>query len=139
MSQTFIPGRLGVVTINANDVSAVGNVTSMSKSRDLLTKKVFGSDWAFTNEGQKIASFSASGFVAAEKAAALQAAFAAGTVTCSIQTGAAGQATDGGTESGEFVVGEYSVSANADGDWEWSLSAQSDGVITYTPAAGASS
>ena len=44
---TFIPGYLGTVLLNADDISAIGSVVSLSKTRNIMTKPTFGSEYAY--------------------------------------------------------------------------------------------
>lgn len=135
MPETFIPGYLGTVTINATDVSAVGSVVRLQRTRTVMTKPTFGSPDANSLGGQRLGRFSASGHISAEQAAALNTAFEAATVPFSLQVGEAAGATDGGLYAGDAVISDYTVEANADGEFDWSIEAQTDGAVTYTPAA----
>ena len=40
--------------------------------------------------------------------------------------------TDAGLYSGMCVVGDFTIEANADGEWDWSISTTTSGVVTYT-------
>jgi predicted secreted protein len=131
---TFIPGYLGTVTLNATDVSAIGSVVRLNKRRNVMTKPTFGNEWGFSLGGQKIGAFSASGHISAEQASALEDAFDAGSVAFSLQVGTASEATDAGLHSGNCVISDYTIEANADGEFDWSVDAQTTGEVTYTPA-----
>ena len=72
---TFIPGYLGTVLLNADDISAIGSVVSLSKTRNIMTKPTFGSPYAFSLGGQKLGSFSAQGHVSVEQIADIDNAF----------------------------------------------------------------
>lgn len=139
-SPTFIPGYLGTVTLNAQDISAIGSVVSLAKNRNVMTKPTFGQAWGFSLGGQRIAAFSASGHVSAELAPALEAAFDADApIGFSLQVGEGAGATDAGLHTGFCVISSFTISANADGEFDWSIDAQSSGSVTYTPAAGGES
>jgi predicted secreted protein len=131
---TFIPGYLGTVLINAENVSAIGSVVRLNKRRNVMTKPTFGNPWGFSLGGQKIGAFSASGHISAEQAAALEAAYDAGSVAFSLQVGEAAGATDAGVHTGNCVISDYTIEANADGEFDWSIDAQTTGTVTYTPA-----
>lgn len=134
---TFIPGYLATVTIDAEDLSAIGSVTRLQKSRNVMTKPTFGNEYGFSLGGQKIAAFSASGHLSAEKAAALEALFDEELpVDFSLQVGEGAGATDAGLHTGKCVISSLTIEANADGEWDWSLEAQTSGAVTYTPAGG---
>ena len=73
---TFVSGYLGVVTLNADDISAVGSVVSLTRTRNIMPKPTFGSPYAFSLGGQKVGAFDASGHISVEKLPDLEAAFA---------------------------------------------------------------
>jgi predicted secreted protein len=132
---TFIPGYLGTVTLNADNISAIGSVVSLKKTRNVMTKPTFGNEWGFSLGGQKIGAFSASGHVSAEQAADLEAIFASNApIAFSLQVGEGSAATDAGLHTGNCVVSDYTIEANADGEWDWSIDAQTSGALIYTPA-----
>ena len=132
---TFIPGYLGTVTLGVEDISAIGSVVRLQKTRNVMTKPTFGNPWGFSLGGQKIAAFSASGHLSAEQAAALEAAFDEDLpFTFALQIGEASGVTDGGLHSGNVVLSQLTVEANADGEWDWSCEAQTSGPVIYTPA-----
>jgi predicted secreted protein len=129
---TFIPGYLGVVTLNAEDVSTIGSVVRLNKRRNVMTKPTFGNPWGFSLGGQKIGAFSANGHISTEKAAALETAFDTGYVAFSLQVGEASGATDAGVHTGNCVISDYTIEGNADGEFDWSIDAQTSGTVTYT-------
>lgn len=132
---TFVPGYLGTVTLNAQDVSAIGSVVRLNKRRNVMTKPTFGNEWGFSLGGQKLGGFSASGHISAEQAAALETAFDQGSVDFSLQVGEATGATDAGLHEGTCVISDYTIEANADGEFDWSIDAQTHGAVTYTAPA----
>jgi predicted secreted protein len=130
---TFIPGYLGTVLLNTDDISAVGSVVSLSKTRNIMTKPTFGSPYAFSLGGQKLGSFSAQGHVSVEQIADIDNAFASDApIAFSIQIGDAAGPTDAGLYAGNCVLSDYTITANADGEWDWSIEAQTSGAVTYT-------
>jgi predicted secreted protein len=132
---TFIPGYLGTVILNLEDISAIGSVVRLQKSRNVMTKPTFGNPWGFSLGGQRIGAFSANGHLSAEQAAALETAFEQDLpIEFSLQVGEGAGATDAGLHEGSCVISQLTVEANADGEWDWSLEAQTSGVVTYTPA-----
>lgn len=138
-SPTFIPGHLGVVTLNTDDISAIGSVVSLAKTRNVMTKPTFGRSWGLSLGGQKIGRFAANGHISAEQAAALEAAFDSDQpIQFSLQVGQGGGETDAGLHSGFCVISEYTISGNADGEFDWSITAQTSDAVAYTPAAGGS-
>lgn len=130
---TFIPGWEATVLLNADDISAIGSVTSLSKTRNIMTKPTFGNQYSHSLGGQKVGSFSASGHVSAEQVSDLDSAFNSDLpIAFSIQIGTAGSATDGGMYTGDCVLSDFTIEANADGEWDWSIEAQTSGTVTYT-------
>jgi hypothetical protein len=130
---TFIPGYLGTVLLNADDISAIGSVVSLSKTRNIMTKPTFGSPYAHSLGGQKLGSFSANGHVSAEQVGDLDAAFNSDApIAFSLQIGDAAGPTDGGLYTGECVLSDFTIEASADGEWDWSIEAQTSGEIVYT-------
>lgn len=137
MSETYIPGYLGDVTIGGDDWSIVGKVVGVSGSKDTMRKAVFGQQAKRVIGGPVSFSFNASGHVEKDDPLAkLFAAFVATTpVAFVIQVGEASGATDAGTIGGNLVVSSIDVTADAEGEWDWSLAAEVDGSAAHTPAA----
>lgn len=134
--QTFIPGFQATVTLDAEDVSAIGNVLSLNLNRNNMSKPVFGSKYARSLGGQRTGTFSASGHISVEKLAALVALFNGDDpISFSIQVGEAAGTTDAGLFEGKCNVTSFGIEANADGEWDWSLDAATDGAVSHTPAA----
>lgn len=131
---TGIQGYLGTITLNSVDISAEGRVVRLNKTRNVMTKPRFGSQWSASLGGQRIANFSAQGHVTADKIADLEAMFDAESIAFSIQIGEATEASDAGVQAGVCIVSSYTIEANADGEWDWSIDAQSDEAVTHTPA-----
>lgn len=135
---TFVPGYLGTVTLNTDDISAVGSVVSLERSRNIMAKPTFGSPYQYSLGGQKLGTFSANGHVSVEHLGALEDAFVSDApIPFSLQVGEAAGPTDAGLYEGDCVVSTYTIEGNADGEFDWSIEAQTSGPITYTaPIAG---
>lgn len=134
---TLIPGYLATVTLNAEDVTAIGGVYRLNLNRTVNTKNLAGSKWAGALGGQQHFTFSAQGSLSAEKAAALNAAaIDTGRIAFSLQVGEAAGATDAGVYNGTGEISNFTIDGNADGEFDWSLDLQSDGAVVYTPVAG---
>jgi hypothetical protein len=132
---TFIPGWQATVTLNSEDISAVGSVLSLNLARNVMAKPVFGAEYTAALGGQRAGTFTASGHVSAEKIAALNTMFEVdASIAYSIQIGTAASATDGGTYTGNCAISSFEITGNADGEWDWSIAATTDSTITYTPA-----
>jgi hypothetical protein len=130
----FIPGYEATVTFNADDFSAVGSVISLDQSKNMMTKPVFGSAFAHSLGGQKSGTISAQGHISTTKLPELQAAFdSEAPIAFTIQIGDAAGTTDAGNYSGNCNITSLTVEANADGEWDWTLEAQTTGEITFAP------
>lgn len=135
MVQTFIPGWESEITINSEDLTVVGNVLSFTRTKASNPKPVFGQQFRNELPGQAGGSLSANGHMSIEKVEALEEMFNAATsVEYSIQAGTAGGDTDAGQWTGLLVVTELTIDTEAEGEWEWSISATLDGEPLYTPA-----
>ena len=140
LSNEFIPGYLGTITMNMEDLSAVGNVYRLDQSKDLHTKPVFGNRGKKVLGGQLMATLGFDGHASPAAIAKLQAAFTAtAPVAASVQIGEADAETDGGLYTGELVLGTFSLVGNADGEVDFSASGQFNGAPVYTPGEAASS
>ena len=133
----FIPGYQATVTLNSIDITAIGNVVRLSKTKAVMTKAVFGNDYANALGGQKLANFSASGHIDFAQIGALETMFEAASIAFALQIGTANTPTDAGLYTGNCIVSGFTLEASADGEWDWSLDAQTTGDVTY--AAGSSS
>jgi predicted secreted protein len=133
---TFIPGYLGTVLLNADDISAIGSVVTLGQTRNIMTKPTFGSAFAHSLGGQKIGSFVASGHVSVEQVNDLQTAFNSDApIDFSLQIGDAAGSTDAGVYTGQCVLTSFEITASADGEWDWSIDAQTSGDVVYTAPA----
>jgi hypothetical protein len=134
MAQTFIPGWETYITINAEDLTVVGNVLSFTRTKSSNPKPVFGQPFRHELPGQAGGSISAQGHVSVEKVQGLEDIFNSGVpVSYEIQAGTAAGSTDAGKWVGNLVPTEYTLDTDAEGEWEWSLNATLDGAPVYTP------
>ena len=136
MSQTFVPGYQTTVTLASDDFTVYGNVLSMSLSKTTPRKPTFGSQASQVISGQQAWSMSASGHIAAEGPVSelIAAADAEAPIAYTIQIGEALGATDVGSFAGTCVISSLEMSADADGEWDWSMSAEISGPNPFTPA-----
>lgn len=136
MPETFIPGYLTTVTLNAQDVTLIGSVFRLSLGKSITVKKHFGTPNTDRIAGKRDVTFSASGNIAAEKMAALNTMYELSVpFAFSLQVGDAAGATDAGLYSGLCLIGNLNLEVDADGDWAWSIDAGAHGAVTYAPAA----
>lgn len=131
---TFIPGHLGTVLLNADDISAIGSVVKLNLSRAQLPKPTFGQAYAFSLGGQRSGTFSAQGHVSAEQLADLVAMFnVEGVIAFSLQIGEGLGVTDAGLFTGNCSVSSFGIEGDAAGEWDWSIDAATSGAVDYTP------
>ena len=136
MSQTFIPGYLASVEINAEDLTVVGQVVGYSDDATALPKPVFGTRYRNTVRGQGVVSIDVSGHLSAEVIGALMIMNALpDAVAYSIQIGELGGGTDSGILSGQAVITNLTLGDDATANWSWSLTLETDGDPIYTPVA----
>jgi hypothetical protein len=133
MSLTFIPGHATEATINLVDIGITGNVLTLQRSRSSQPKPVFGSDFRREIPGQGSGTLAIEGHVTVEQIGDLETIYASQvSLAYVIQVGEAGGDTDAGTFAGNLVVTDYSLESDAEGEWEYSLSATLDGAPVYT-------
>jgi hypothetical protein len=129
----WVPGYLGAITINAEDFTVVGNVINFERSKASLPKPVFGSQYRRTASGQINGTVTLDGHVAPEKLPALETAFALETpVAFTIQMGTDAAATDAGDYAGNAIFTALSITGEAEGEWEFSATLETDGAVAYT-------
>jgi len=132
---TFIPGYLGTLMLNGEDVSAMISGATLSLTRNALNKPTLGQPWGYAIAGQRAGSISYNGHLSAEQAADLQTIYMSEVpVAFSFQIGEGGGETDAGLYTGNAIVTELSHDVGADAEWDWSLSYQTTGPVNYTPA-----
>lgn len=136
MVQTFIPGWQAVISINTEDLTVIGNVLSFTRSKGSQPKPVFGQPFRNEIPGQGSGTIDAQGHVSVEKVGALETMFNSEvSVPYAIEAGVSGTATDAGSWAGNLVVTEYTLDSDAEGEWEWTISATLDGIPVFTPGA----
>lgn len=135
MAETFIAGHFTEITLNAIDVTLIGNVVSFSDDQTAVPKPTFGKRYRRTIAGQGLYTIEVSGHISAEQIADLWALRAAAeAIAWTMQVGVLGEATDGGSLGGNGVVSNLTFEADAEGNWAWSCSVEGDDEPTYTPA-----
>ena len=137
MTLNWVSGYLATIDIGGDDFTVVGNVLSLDGAKTVPRKPVFGAVAQDAISGQKTWTLAASGHVAEEAPVAeLFALFAQEIpVEFTIQIGEAAGATDVGTMTGELVVSAMTISDDAEDEWSWSLTAEVNGDVDFTPPA----
>lgn len=133
MTMTFVPGYQTGITVNLVDVGIYGKVVGLDLGKNTPTKALFGKQFARAVSGQKNGSFSAQGHVTVEgPLAALVTAYNLETpVAFEIAVGEDGGASEAGQFTGNCIIGQLSISADAEGEWDWSINAVTDDTVTY--------
>jgi predicted secreted protein len=108
---------------------------SLRGRKGVRRKPVFGAAAKAAISGQREYSLSARGHVeASDPLAKLFTAFETeGSIACSIQIGEAAGATDAGDLAGNMILSDLEVTGDAEGEWDWSFTAEFDGAVTHTP------
>ena len=134
MAQTFIAGYLTEITLDAEDVTLIGNVVSFSDDQAAVPNPTFGTKYRRTIAAQGRYSIDVSGHLTAEQVGALWALRAnTDPIAWSIVIGATGEATEAGTVAGTAVVTNLTFEADAEQNWAWSCTLEGDDAPTYTP------
>jgi len=135
MATTFVPGYGAAITINTEDYTIYANVLGMSMTKQTPRKPTFGAQSSKVISGQQSWSMSLSGHIAAEGPIAnlLAAADSEAPVAYTVQIGELSGDTDAGSFAGQLVISGLEISADAEGEWDWSASAEIDGPNPFTP------
>lgn len=128
MALTFVAGTHTEIQFGSDPIVS-GNSITLDLTRNVLTKSVFGEDYTQALGGVRGGTIDAGGHVAVEDFDDLMTVFQSDNdVAYSIQIGEADQPDDIGVYTGNFVVGSFSVTAAADGEWDWSLNGTLNGA-----------
>jgi len=135
MALVFPPSYLGTVTLNS-DILTTANVTSLDLSKGGQFKPVFGAQYSQSIPGVITGTFAGSGHVATTVPLAdlMDAIEAVAPVPFEMQIGDAAGASDSGKMAGSCNLTGISVSGDAEGEWDWSFTANISGDVTYTAA-----
>ena len=136
MTTTWIPGYLGEITLDTDDFSVVGQTMSFNATKTNPTKATFGSRTMKRVSGMKDATIDCAGHIAAELPIAELFALldSEESFAFSIQVGELGGDTDGGIISGLAIASDFTIDADAEGEWDWSATLETDGDYAHTPA-----
>lgn len=135
MTQTWVPGYFGTLTLDSKDLTVVTNVYSVQWSGTELAKAMMGSQFRNTSKGQITCRGSSSGSVSTEKIADIVALIEdAEPLAAALQLGESAGTTDAGDLAGSVVVIAGSLDNQADGELEYSLEWVFNGAVTYTAA-----
>ena len=135
MTTTWIPGYLGEITIDSDDFSVVGQTLSFNGTKTNPTKATFGSRTMQRVSGMKDATIDCAGHIAAELPVGELFALldSAESFAFSIQIGELGEDTDGGIIAGNALASDFTIDADAEGEWDWSATLETDGDYDFTP------
>jgi len=136
----FIPGYMAEIKVTIPvatdiDLTVVGNVLGIDITKSVLPKPVFGQQWRNSAAGQLSGSISAGGHLSVLIADDLMTIIETETpIPFEIHAGDTASGIDAGTYTGNVVPGSLSITADAEGEWEWTLDGETDGPIIFTPA-----
>ena len=95
---------------------------------------MIGAAEAFALRGQISGTVNIQGHVSVEQLPEFQAIFdSLVPVAFTIQVGDGSGATDAGLYSGLLVLGTFTLTATADGEWDYTADGQTSGTTTYAP------
>jgi predicted secreted protein len=137
MTLEYIPGYLGSITLGTDDISASGNVIGMNMTKNGLDKPHFGSAFMDRVSGMRDGTLTASGHGSAGATNELSKLFTLfetdDPIDFEVQIGEA-SGLDGGKLDGKGIITDYTITGDAEDEWEWSISLAFSGTYTYTPA-----
>lgn len=134
MAEPFVSGYLTELTIDSVVHSIWTNTAGLDMSQTVLAKAVFGSRFPTKIVAQQDATLDSTGHISPAAAAALDAARLASTpIAYVMQIGEVG-GNDAGSYSGNGLVGQFVVSADAEGQIQFTLTIECSDDPVYAPA-----
>ena len=130
---TFISGYLAAITINSVVYTPISAAGTLTRTKNVMTKPVAGSQYPETLAGPLSGSISVSGHVTEELAAGMDAAYLLNTPFAYIfQIGTPGLTTGGGAYGGNCLIESLSWAFDADDEWTFTMDLVLSGAQTYT-------
>lgn len=131
-----VKGRLTIIQVGGQAVTTTVNQVRLSQDKALDEVYVMGQEEPLVDSVSKTRGFTCSGPVRSALYQTLQSAYDSGESSeFSLQVGEAGQATDIGVWTGDVEVSNLTIEAQANGRYNWNLSATFNGPATHTPPA----
>ena len=136
MTTTWIPGYMSSIEIGTDDLTVVANVLGLDLAPAVLPKAVFGQKYRNSTGGQISGSLSVAGHMTVEVLPLfLPMVESDESLDFVMYAGEEGGTIDGGSFTGKIRISSLSIPSSADGEWDWSLDAEFDGPVTFTPPA----
>ena len=130
----FVQSFLVSLDLDGNDITVNLTDITFDETRSVLSKGTMDGSGAMKNiPGMKSGTMSLSGFVDQLEWNKIEATWAKDTEVPFILTIVQGFATDA-SWAGNLVMGDKSVNPAVDAAWAFSLSGDTSGPVTYTPA-----
>ena len=129
---TFIPGYLAEVKIGADQLEDNLGSGTLTRTKNIMTKSVAGSQEPTALAGLMTATISVSGHISVEDVGKLNTAFETNTTLAFVWgIGDTTGTPDGGEYTGNMMVENFAAAFDADDEWTFSLDAVVDGAATY--------
>jgi hypothetical protein len=133
---TFISGYLAAVTINSVVYTPILASGTISRTKNVMTKAVAGSQFPTTLAGTLSGTISVSGHLTEELIVGLNTAYLVNAPFAYVfQIGTPGVPTGGGEYGGNCLIESMTFAFDADDEWTVSLDLVLSGAQTYTAEA----
>ncbi len=136
MAVAFIPGFLASLVLDTVDQTIECESVGLSRAKTVLSKgSMDGTGFMKSIPGPITGTLTAAGHIVTETAFnALEATYLKDVPVAFVLTIVEGKTTDG-EYSGLVTLADLAVQTTADGNWSFTLSGETSGIVTYTPAA----
>jgi len=135
MTDEAVQGFLAQLTLDGTDITNTVMSTPLSRSRTILNKAVMdGSGDTQSIPGLRSGDLSVSGILSQAEHNSLEVTYAKDVPVPFILTVTEGLTTDA-SWAGLVTLGDLTVDPVGDGMWEFQLSGDTSGAVTYTPSA----
>ena len=134
MANTFMPGYMAEISIDGDALESVTASGTLTRSKNVMTKAVAGTQTPSTLAGLITGSLSISGHASIAEIALMDAAYVSNTPLVYVFQIGDTTAPDGGAYGGSLLIETLSWAFDADDEWTFSLDAVLSGATTYTAA-----
>lgn len=132
VTRNFVPGYLGTITIDSNDLSGGLSATALNRTKADNPKPVFGQQYAEAVGGQISGEITFEGHVNDNDLPLLEASYAKDSLVPFTLDVGDGATIDAGDYAGNAVFRDLEVTGAADGEWDVSGVLRIAGAVTYT-------
>lgn len=134
MANTFIAGYLAEVSIDGDALEQVTASGTITRTKNVMTKAVAGTQTPSVLAGAITGSLSISGHASIAEIVLLDAAYEDNTPLVYVFQLGDTTAPDAGAYGGSLIIESLAFAFDADDEWTFSLDAVLSGATTYTPA-----